>query len=78
MKFIVTRTTDVLTLTPPCERAELSEHQSYFGGKVWEIEINSIEELIELKKEVNHPIILCDSYNVEGMLELEIYDGYRE
>lgn len=78
MKFLVKRTTDVLAFTPPCEGTKLSEHQSAFGCKLWEIEINSIEELIELKKKVTHPIILCDSYDVEGMLELEIYDDYRE
>ena len=37
----------------------------------WEIEISSLEELMDLVKEVGEPIIVTGT-------ELEIYDGYRE
>ncbi len=78
MKFIISRTSTTFSGVKPCECAELSEHKDCFGNKIWEIEVSSLEELVELKKKFNHPIVLCDSYDVKDMLELEIYDDYRE
>lgn len=43
---------------------------SYEGHKV-EIEINSLEELIDLKGTIGEPLILFNH-------EIEIYDDYRE
>ncbi len=47
---------------------------------VSEIEINSIEQLIEFKKQVRHNLILRKDYtrNHKNEWALEIYDGYRE
>lgn len=42
--------------------------------KHWEVEINTLEELLELQTEVEHPLIIS-SYD---LLEIEIYDTYRE
>jgi hypothetical protein len=46
--------------------------------KAWFIEINSLEEMVELMKRVENPIILQSSYKNDNFLELEIYDYYRE
>lgn len=44
----------------------------------WGIEINSLEELINFKKEVGTDLIITTSY-VDGQTpEIEIYDDYRE
>lgn len=80
MKFIITSTSsEWLSDSPkPCEGAVLSEHKTAHGENIWEIEINSLEELIELKKKLNYPIILLNPNQIEGMYQLEIYDDYRE
>ena len=52
--------------------------------KVYNIEINSIEELLKLKELVNVPLVLCKSSglgfsndkNIDVLIE--IYDDYRE
>ena len=50
----------------------------------WIIEINTLEELLELQKEVGHEIIIGSSYNQNSnSIEdsdwgIEIYNGYRE
>lgn len=77
MKFDITRTSDIFREEIPCKGAVLTERKTSYNENVWEIEINSLEELIELSKEVNCGIILCRPRSVEGMYELEIYDDYR-
>lgn len=44
------------------------------------IEINSLEELMRFKEEVNSDIILTRYYKTEDVYreQIEIYDGYRE
>lgn len=42
-----------------------------FESKYWEIEINTLDDLLALKKEVSYDLIICD----DG---IEIYDSYRE
>lgn len=78
MKFQVTRTSDYDKDKKPCDRAVLSEHKTCYGESIWEIEINSLEDLIAFRKEVGHPVILLEPYDVKDMHELEIYDYYRE
>jgi hypothetical protein len=51
--------------------------------ELYYIEINSLEELLKLKEEVNHKIIIkdyyCDSlYNCYEEPTIEIYDDWRE
>lgn len=49
---------------------------------IWTIEINTLEELMELKKEVDegedYKIGLIIFTSKDEMPEIEIYDGYRE
>lgn len=78
MKFEITRASDVFREEMPCKGAVLTERKSRFNENVWEIEINSLEELIELSKEVNHGIILRRPHSAGDMYELEIYDDYIE
>ncbi len=42
--------------------------------KHWEVDINTLEELLELETEVEHPLIISS----DDSLEIEIYDDYRE
>lgn len=42
--------------------------------KHWEIDINTLEELIELETEVDHLLIISSG----DLPEIEIYDKYRE
>ena len=42
--------------------------------KHWEVDINTLEELLELQTEVFDPLIISS----DGMREIEIYDSYRE
>lgn len=50
---------------------------------VWTIEINTLEDLMALKKEVNddehnYGLIIFDADDENTLPEIEIYDGYRE
>lgn len=49
-----------------------------FEDEAWFIEIFTLEELIKFKDSVGSPIILNDFIFTNGVLELEIYDDYRE
>lgn len=42
--------------------------------KHWEVDINTLEELLELETEVDNPIIISS----DDLPEIEIYDCYRE
>ena len=42
------------------------------------IEINSIEELLELQKEVRSELIITSAADNESILAIEIYNNYRE
>ncbi len=43
----------------------------------WHIDINSLDDLIELKCKLNKEIIITDTNETINELMLEIYDGYR-
>lgn len=55
----------------PCNNAIKAVDPSDEHENIWAIEINSLDDLLNLQKEVDAPIILFSS-------KLEIYDGYRE
>ena len=44
----------------------------------WEVELNTLEELLEFKKIADEPIIINGSYYGGNSMEIEIYDNYRE
>lgn len=69
MKYDIHRTSDWFRESKPCEKAELQESDEY-GYSKYTIEINTLEDLQELIKEVDD-IIINES-------RIEIYDDYRE
>ena len=80
--------------TPPCKNAIIVEEQEPILerirdennkwircdiGKIriikhWEVDINTLEDLLELETEVEYPLIISSG----NLLEIEIYDDYRE
>lgn len=48
------------------------------GAEGYFIEINSIEELLELQKEVRSELIITYATDNESIPAIEIYDSYRE
>lgn len=84
MKFIIYRTNewywDGNTPNPECP-GTIQETLPKYGKdtKVYTIEINTLEELIKLKKDLNEPLIIFDGDDYGFSLPvLEIYDTYRE
>lgn len=74
MKFKVERTSGK---DPGCSNAQ-KELVPIKGElkEVYTVELNSLEELQQLGKEVEHPIIIYD-FNSDIQI-IEIYDYYRE
>ena len=82
MKFRIKRTSNWDGEEKPCEKAYGGEH---LGGRaddvrVWYIDINTLDELIALRNEVENELIIGTTWEKElnGMPEIEIYDDYRE
>ena len=83
MKFNILRTSQTLTGfyhkedPKPYNNAKLVINTE---GCHYEIEINSLEDLIKLQEEVNESLIISDDYDMKGMCSksIEIYDAYRE
>jgi len=81
MKFIIRATSD--DLATDYEEAlkpfnyQIEEQIGWRGLKylVATVEVNSLEEMLKLKKAVKADIIILEN---EGHLSIEIYDGYRE
>lgn len=78
MTFRITKTSNHLhTDQPkPCKNAKkIVEMDSLWRYEIirweWEVEINTLEELLDLQKEVGEELIISDEY-------IEIYDAYRE
>ena len=80
MKYVVTRTCGWWDENPQCPNVQKEMVQ--MDGKLVEaytIELNTIEELYNLSKEVDNPIIVFTESDWRfDIPELEIYDGYRE
>lgn len=76
MIFRIVRTSDYLhTDQPkPCKNAKkIVEIDPVWHRELvrWEVEINTLKELLDLQKEVGEELIISDGY-------IEIYDDYRE
>lgn len=60
---------------PPCDKAFIKE-------KDWFVELNTLEDLLNLKEEIGEDVIIsdypfrCNNIGVEH--SIEIYDDYRE
>lgn len=82
MKFRIERTSNCDGEEKPCEKAYGGEH---LGGRaddvrVWYIDINTLDELIALRDEVENELIVGTAQEKElnDMPNIEIYDDYRE
>ena len=75
MKFEIYRTSDCCIENPPCEGARLVREGSVSHNAVYEIEIETLEQLLELMQAVEQPIIIMGNYDEPT---IEIYDDYRE
>lgn len=76
MIFRITKTSSYLhTDQPkPCKNAKKIveiDPVGHFKNVRWDVEINTLEELLDLLKEAGHELIISDGY-------IEIYDDYRE
>ena len=68
MKYRVGRTSDFWGGNKPCSKAFTESTEDY---PTYYIEINTLEELNELIREVGCQVIIDED-------SIEIYDGYRE
>lgn len=75
MKFEIYRTSDWCRENPPCEGAKLVRAGSVSHDAVYEIEIETLEQLLKLMQAVEAPIIIMGNYDEPA---IEIYDDYRE
>ena len=76
MIFRITKTSSYLHIDQPkpCENAKKIVEIDPVGHRElvrWEVEINTLEELLDLLKEAGYELIISDDY-------IEIYDAYRE
>ena len=74
MKFGIFRTNNIDSKTKPCDSAIENKSDDDNDPK-WIVEINSLNDLMELRFLVKHPLILC-TWNCKDCIE--IYDNYRE
>lgn len=82
MTFQINRTSYCLNKDNlPCAGATLAlDRTSMHARNIYTIEINTLEELLLLKEQVEEEIIIRDAYECKEIapLEIEIYDDYRE
>lgn len=79
MKFTIWKTSD--DDIKPCEQAVLvHEGRNEFGWlkRTYEIEINSLEELIKLAEESEKKCVIVFAADERKGPSIEIYDDYRE
>lgn len=76
MTFRITRTSDAYCdEKAPCKNAQFAWSISY--ANIWEIEIKSLDDLMELISETNKGLIIFGPTET-GLPTIEIYDDYRE
>lgn len=74
MRFYVTRTS-LHSDQKPCDEAFSTIVDN---SKRWMIEVDSLSELIDLKTKYGDLIIQENIVGNDSLLEIEIYDDYRE
>lgn len=73
MKFVIYKASDGFNSYPkPCEKAYLKPTgNGFYQFAKWEVEINSLEDLLSLMKETDNELILSED-------RIIIYDDYVE
>ena len=64
-------------ILPANERVDHEHIYREFNDEVWAIEINTLEDLLDLKEKYGE-IIVKTAYENDSINELEIYDDWRE
>ena len=64
-------------ILPANERFDHEHIYREFNGEIWAIEINTLENLLDLKEKYGE-IIVKNAYENDSINELEIYDDWRE
>lgn len=75
MKFGITKTSDYLGSESPCENAKYIGTNDW-NEKEWEIEFESLEQLIEFVSGLKNKKIVLSTNN--SRQHIEIYDTWRE
>ena len=71
MKYKIERTSScAYQVEQPCSKAYRGDNDE-FDNPQWYIDINSLEDLQELREEVKYSLIVSEEF-------IEIYDDYRE
>lgn len=78
MKFVIDRTSSLPLDTKLIDKYGAKLLNTHPGWNDYEIEITSLEQLIELLRDAGEDLILKDNGYVKGLPHLEIYDDYRE
>lgn len=92
MIFNIYRTSNIIFSEnkPPCDKAFIKEFErpdlgnkyAIVQSKDWFIELNTLEDLLNLREEVDTGIIINDDFwknnNIGVKHSIEIYDTYRE
>ena len=82
MKFNVYKTSDCWGYhpKPPLDEAKYKMQKVFDsnGGWHYEIDVNSVEQLLQMANDVGCDGIIISQSNKENLPELEIYDTYRE
>lgn len=76
MKFIVFRTSNIGGRLQPCEEAILRKEFAP-NDKIWEVEFNSLQELIDFCDKYNG-VVIERHYRYTEEFVIEIYDTWRE
>lgn len=71
MKFVVVKSSVWHWKCPPCKEAVYNEEK-----KEWEINLNSLEEVLAFMELQGNPLIISDLG--KNRFQIEIYDSYRE
>jgi hypothetical protein len=76
MKFRITRSGDYEYDKAPIEDSRIKHERPM----IFSIEINSLEELMDLMRRVDHPLVITlpSPLIADGLPEIEIYDSCRE
>lgn len=81
MKFKIHRTSEWTSFPdPPLDETKYKMQKVFDSGGGWhyEIDVNSLEQLLQMANDVGDEGIIVSQHDEEELPELEIYDTYRE
>jgi hypothetical protein len=75
MKFQITSTDYAYDDIKVCPQAIIEESEF---GNIQTVELNSLEQLLDFAKTINHDLILIKNHCSKYPFKIEIYNNYRE